>query len=133
MVLLALVLLVRSLLGFGASDEGVRAAPPAVTLLAPADGAVVPDPVPLVFRTTADLSPQPGGWGAGDLHLHAEVDGREVMPGGGDIVRLEGERYKWSLALGASGSYAIRLLWAGPDHRPMPATASPSLRVRIVR
>ncbi|CAN5358624.1 hypothetical protein BH23GEM4_BH23GEM4_00340 [soil metagenome] len=131
MVLLAVVLVVRSLLGFGAADASAPAAPPVITLLAPAAGAVVADPVPLEFRVDADLRPTSGGWGAGGLHLHAEVDGREVMPGGDAIVRLEGGSYRWTLPIGAPGEHNLRLRWAGAGHRPLATGEIRAVMVRI--
>jgi hypothetical protein len=99
-------------------------------LLAPSEGESVGSPVGIVFESAAVLTPGPMGWQAGGLHLHAEVNGREAMPGPRDITRLEGGRYRWMLRAPA-GELSLRLFWAGADHRPIEEGATPRVQVSV--
>ncbi len=100
------------------------AAPAALTILEPADSATVAAPVEITFSTPAPLRLTPMGWQAEHLHLHAIVDGAEIMPGALDIRALGEDRYRWRLKSVAAGAHDIRLVWARPDHRSIPEGAS---------
>jgi hypothetical protein len=104
---------------------------PQLRVVQPTSGAESDSPLDLVFETPAPLVSGPMGWQAGSLHLHAEVNGREVMPGARDIARLGAGRYRWHLRVPAGGEVEIRLFWAGTDHRPLEEGASPLVRVSV--
>ncbi len=118
------------LLGIGLWTGGNdhAAAPPApaaaLTIIEPADSATVAAPLEVTFSTTAPLRLTPMGWQAEHLHLHAIVDGTEIMPGALDIRALGDDRYRWRLKSVVAGSHDIRLVWARPDHRSIPEGAS---------
>lgn len=131
MILLAVFFAVRSLLGLGARDAGLPADIPPLTIVQPAEGAAVRDPVQIRFKTPARLFPTGSGWGTEALHLHAVVNGREVMPGGGDVAAEGADRYRWTLRLGTPGAYTLRLHWAGPDHAPLARGGSAPVRIRL--
>jgi hypothetical protein len=129
MVLLAVVLLFVG----GPRDTGAGAPQseaPQLELLAPAAGAELSGPLAVDFRFPGTLSRNPGGWGTGDLHIHLEINGREYMPSPRDIQPLEGDVYRWTLPPLPTGTHALRLFWAGPDHRPMTAGESQTVTVR---
>lgn len=131
MILAALVLLVLGGVGDGDGRPAGTEDPPPLDLISPADGATVEGPLEVVFRTSGQMEPLPGGWGVGDHHVHLELDGVELMPADADIERLDGGQYRWSLPGTGPGPHALRLLWSGPDHRPMPETATPLVRVQV--
>jgi len=124
--------LAQMVAGASASDPLTtgEGAPP-LRVVQPTSGAEADSPLDLIFETPAALVAGPMGWQAGSLHLHAEVDGREVMPGARDIARLGGERYRWHLRVPAGGEVELRLFWAGPDHRALEEGASPRVRVSV--
>lgn len=130
MVLAAVVLLVAG----GERDAGARPdpqAPPPPELLEPSDGQVVSGPVAVVFRTPRALEIGPGGWGTGEHHLHLEMDGIELMPRAADLERLSEGVYRWTLPPPPEGTRTLRLLWSGPDHRPIPGTETEPVRIRV--
>lgn len=100
-----------------------------LTVLRPADGATVPDSVELIFQTDAPLRNSPMGWMAGSLHLHAVIDGREIMPAAADIREIGTGRYRWTLPPLGEGDHVLRLYWAGLDHRAVPEGASNAVRL----
>lgn len=122
-------------LGFWVAGRESRPAVPsahALVIYDPAPGAVVERPVTLLFETRAPLSLEPAGWVAGRLHLHASVDGVEIMPGPNDIRPLGAGRFRWQLpATVAAGTRQIQLYWAGPDHRPLVDGASAPVRIEV--
>lgn len=127
------------ILGFGfwsggrerGSKGAADAAPPGIVLIEPGAGAVHRGAVPLLFETTQSLRLTPAGWGAGDAHLHAMVDGVELMAGRGDLEEVGPRRYQWTLRRLEPGSHEIRLFWSGADHRPLPDGASAAVVVEI--
>jgi hypothetical protein len=128
MVLGALALLVSG----GASDGGgATGALPELELISPEDGAVVPAPLQLTFRTGEPLSRGPGGWGTGQYHLHAALDGVEVMPGPADLSDLGNDRYAWMLAGVRPGVLEIRLFWSDSEHNPVAAPAEEAVTVHV--
>ena len=128
MILLAVVLGARSAL-FGETEQSFTTSP--LVLQEPADGMTIGNPVELIFTTDARLGQTPMGWGADSLHLHVAVNGRDVMPSGQEISRLDGQRFRWMLRLPEPGEYTLRLFWSGPDHAPLTEGASAPVRVRV--
>lgn len=128
MMILAAVYL---LLFGGPSDEGGAAAAPPIELLAPGPGAVVGSPVVLEMRVGGTLTPQPGGWGSGGFHLHADVDGRELMPGPRDIRRLEGGRHAWTLPPLEPGVRTVALFWSDASHRAITGSRTPGISITV--
>jgi hypothetical protein len=110
---------------------GAGAGPPRLVLLEPADGAVVVGPIVLVFQVPVELRRTPAGWESGGFHVHAAVDGRELMPGSTDIVRLADNRYRWTLPPFPSGSRIVHLFWSDARHRPVPDSGTPPLRIEL--
>ncbi len=100
------------------------AAPAGLTILEPTDSATVAAPPEITFSTTAPLRLTPMGWQADRLHLHALVDGAELMPGALDISALGEGRYRWRLNNVGPGAHDVRLVWARPDHKSIPEGAS---------
>lgn len=116
-------------IGLWTGRDDRQATPPAqaaaaLTILEPADSARIPAPLEITFATTAPLRLTPMGWQAGRLHLHAIVDGVEVMPGALDIRTLGENRFRWRLKSVGPGPHDVRLVWARPDHRAIPEGAS---------
>lgn len=132
MILAAVVLLVLGGgrdAGGGAGGDGAR--PPRLEHIAPRDGETIGRPLQVVFRVPERMERLAGGWGVGDHHLHLELDGVELMPASSDIERLKDGEYRWVVAEPEPGPHALRLLWSGADHRPMPETATPLVRVEV--
>jgi hypothetical protein len=128
MVLAALLLFV-----FGGPSDGDAsdASPPAILLLSPESGASVDTPLELTFRVPVRIGPSPAGWGTGGHHLHAEIDGREFMPGPGDIRQLESGTYRWTVQGVRPGSSAVRLFWSDRTHQPLSEGATPPVLLNI--
>ncbi len=116
------------------SDTGNPAGPtvPQITLIEPTAGAVVESPLPVLFETPVRLRWVAGGWQAGQLHVHAEVSGSELMPGARDIQPLGENRYRWTLPALPAGEHTLRLFWSSPDHRPIQEGQSATVEI-IVR
>lgn len=93
-------------------DDG---AIPALRIAAPAPGDTLDNPVALRFTTPAPLRLERNGWVAGDMHLHAMADHREIMPGPNDIAE-DGDAFVWRLPPLAPGEHRIYLTWAGRNH-----------------
>ncbi len=127
MVLFAVVLL---FMGGERDTGGGRVDAPVITLVQPATGSSIDGPLHVVFGVRGSLERMPSGWGAGELHLHLELNGREFMPGPLDIEPLPNGMYRWTLSALPAGEHEIRLHWAGRDHRAIPEGASMPVRVR---
>jgi hypothetical protein len=133
------IVVVLFLLGFGLWADragraaGEAAAAPGLVLLAPADGEQVRSPVSLVFQTPAELRPSRDGWGSGGYHVHAEVNGVEIMPAMHDISRVADDRYTWALRSLPPGPHELRLFWSDRRHREVASSSSPSVRVVVLR
>ena len=130
LLLLALIVAITSLIRGSSSEAQAVPAQPLV-LAEPRSGASVQNPVELIFTTPVPLTQTPMGWGAESLHLHAAVNGQDVMPGGPEITSLGGERYRWMLRVPGLGDYTLQLFWSGPDHAPLAEGASDVIRVRV--
>jgi hypothetical protein len=135
-VFLGTVLLGVLLLGFGwwANAAGTRAgaevrAVPQIEILDPQHGAVVQGALELVFRTAVELRRGPTGWESRGLHIHAEVDGMELMPGADDIARLDDDRYRWRIRPLNPGVREVRLFWSDHNHREIAEGGSRTVRV----
>lgn len=129
MFLLAIVAGMASLLG--GEPETLAPATFPLVLVSPQNEASADNPVELVFTTPAPLTQTPMGWGTESLHLHAAVNGQDVMPGGSDVTSLGGNRYRWKLRVPGPGAYTLRLFWSGPDHAPIAEGASAPAAVRV--
>ena len=129
MLLLAVVAGIGSLVG-GEPEAQTPASFP-LELQSPANGASVGNPVELVFTTAAPLTQTRMGWGTQGLHLHAAVNGQDVMPAGPEITQIGSGRYRWRLRLSGAGEYTLRLFWSGPDHAPIAEGASAPVAVRV--
>ncbi len=108
--------------------DAVPADVPALTLLSPAVDDTVETPVPLRFTAGDRLELGGMGWASGDLHLHAYVDGREIMPAAADIEALQDGTFRWTLPV-EPGTRTIQLRWAGMSHGAIEAGASDAIRV----
>jgi hypothetical protein len=135
-VLVGTVVLAALLLGFAwwANEAGLRAgaearAVPDIVLVEPADGSLVEGSVDLVFETDAELRRGPAGWEVRGHHIHAAVDGVELMPGADDIARLGGNRYTWRVRPLNPGTRELRLFWSDRNHREIADGASRTVRV----
>lgn len=104
---------------------------PPLTLVSPRSGDSVANPVMLQFRTPAQLELHSGmGWMAGELHLHAMVDGTEVMPAAADI-RAAGDGWEWQLPPLEPGNRQVHLSWAGRHHGNL-TTPSDTARIHVL-
>ena len=89
---------------------------PPISIVEPAQGDTIADSPLLVFRTDAPLELHPGmGWMAGDLHLHAMVGEREIMPAAADIQARD-SLWTWQLPVLGPGTHRLHLTWAGRHH-----------------
>jgi len=113
------------------ATPGAPAPPAQLTIVEPADSAQVTAPLEITFTTTAPLHITPMGWQAGQLHLHAIIDGSEIMPGALDIRALGQGQFSWRLKTVGAGTHDVRLVWARPDHRAIPEGASQDVAVVV--
>jgi len=129
MVLAALLLLLFG----GAGDEGAAPSlpPPGLSLESPARGAVIEGALEVRFRIDGVGERMPGGWGVGEYHLHAELDGREIMPSPADIRRLPDGAYAWTIGSPSPGEREIRLFWSDRAHREVAEGATGRVRVTV--
>ena len=105
---------------------------PALRIAAPVDGDSVANPVIIRFTTPADLELHEGmGWMAGELHLHAMVDGAEIMPAAADI-RPSADGWEWRLAPLEAGPRTLHLTWAGRHHGNL-AGPTDTVRIHVIR
>lgn len=122
-------------LGFLASlrqaAEPITTVAPPLYIVAPGHGDTVANPVTIRFRTSADLQLGRAGWTAGDLHLHAMADDREIMPAAADIT-LAGPQFTWRLPPLEPGTRRLYLTWAGRDHRNLVGIAD-TVHLHILR
>jgi hypothetical protein len=135
-MLIGTIILGVLLLAFAmwANEAGKRAgaearAVPEIVWVEPAEGALVEGAAAVVFETAADLRPGPAGWEAAGNHIHASVDGVELMPGAGDISRLDTNRYQWVIRPLAPGFRELQLFWSDRRHRPIEEGASRTVRI----
>lgn len=103
---------------------------PRITLLAPQSGDTVRSPIPVHFSAGDRLALGGMGWASDDLHLHAYVDGAEVMPAAADIEAQPGGTFIWHLAA-TPGVRTLELGWAGMHHGALQEGASGQVRVVV--
>lgn len=96
---------------------------PAIMLLAPESGDTVDAPIAVRFRAGERLALGPMGWASDDLHLHAYVDGTEVMPAAADITPQSDGTFVWHVPA-IPGEHALELGWAGMQHGALAEGAS---------
>lgn len=95
--------------------DGYDAIPP-ISIIGPASGDTVSNPVTITFRTPGALAYDDAmGWMAGELHLHAMVSGTEIMPAAADIAPGD-SLFTWRLPAVEPGEHRIYLTWAGRHH-----------------
>lgn len=116
--------------GHGGHQGGGPADATPIRLVEPAAGRVAGGRLPLVFETEVPLAGGPDGWGARGLHLHAVVNGAEIMSTGARIEQLGANRYRWELPL-APGTYRVVLMWASHQHGRITRGASGEVAVTL--
>jgi hypothetical protein len=128
---MALTCLLLAALGYLANRRAkVRyEPPPALSVITPTTGMAVDSPLLLRFTTGHHLDLRASGWGHDNYHLHAVVNGVEIMPAAADIVAADSLEYDWTLAGIPKGAAAIHLAWADHAHRPLRQGASDTVRV----
>jgi hypothetical protein len=94
------------------------------------DSAATANPVRLRFVTPASLELTQMGWMAGDLHLHAGIDGLEIMAGVEDLAHVAADTFVWRLPDPSVGDHVVKLYWADLSHRPVGDSVSSTIRVR---
>jgi hypothetical protein len=119
-------------LGFWLGSRPRTPAIPALTIVEPAAGAVIDRPIELVFDVDhGRLRVGPGGWGVGTIHVHAWIDGRELMPAAADIEPIGEARYRWTIAHAEPGERALHIGWSDLYHQPIAEGMSATVRVTI--
>jgi hypothetical protein len=137
--------LLPALIGFLLAGAGIlalglwlgsrEAAPrvPQLTLAEPTAAATVDRPLVLVFdvdRRRMRLGP--GGWGVGQLHIHAWIDDREIMPAAADIEFIGSPaRYRWTISGALPGERTARVGWSDLQHRPVQEGVSETVRFTV--
>lgn len=119
---------------------------PALKIITPNDGAVVENPVVIIFETQADLSKMTmgGTMKAGETmqegtmtmrpHLHIDLDRRVTMPTMKHITRVGSLRYQYSLGSVGQGKHTIRVYWAdAKHHKPIGKVHAFSITVKKTR
>lgn len=133
LLLLGVVFLVRSFLP-GGSDTGAGPAAgaiPTLSILSPAAGAQVAQPMVVEFDAGAPLELGPTGWTADGRHLHLFAGGTELMATSTEIEPLGGTRYRWRLQRLAGDTTTLRLAWSDERHRTLSQGASAAVPVRL--
>jgi hypothetical protein len=127
------VLLVIGLWTGGGGGPKARPAahPDTLVIVAPSDSATVSAPLTVTFATRARLRAGPMGWQAGTYHLHALLDGADIMPGTLDVQPAGSGQFRWTLKNVAAGEHTLRLVWARPDHRSIPQGASQEISLTV--
>jgi hypothetical protein len=137
-IVIGLVLVAGLIVGFGiwastltTESVGAVSSPPPLVLLDPVEGAIVTGRVALTFEVPVELRRSRDGWENGGFHVHAGVDGQELMPGRTDIERLPGNRYRWTLPPLPPGERTLRLFWSDARHRPLADGGSEPRRIEV--
>lgn len=130
MVLTGLLLATLAYLA-NARNEVESRAIPQLSITAPLSGAVIDSPLVIRFTSTEPIHLQPTGWGHRRLHLHAWVNGVEIMPAAADITVPEPGSYSWTLGATAPGVVRMYVGWADMSHRPITPGSSDTVNVQI--
>ncbi len=117
--------------GGGGHSARPVARPDSLVIVSPTDSATVPAPLAITFATRARLRSGPMGWQASAYHLHALLDGQDVMPGVQDVRAAGTGQFRWTMKNVPAGAHTIRLVWARPDHRSIPEGASQEISVTV--
>jgi methionine-rich copper-binding protein CopC len=111
-----------------AAAGGGMALPP-LRIVHPRNGAVVTNPVVVVFETPADLSKmtvRPGVGAHGSMpampHLHIALDRRQDMPMLQHLVRVGPQRYRYVIGTVPPGRHVLRVSWADAQHHTIKGT-----------
>lgn len=91
---------------------------PALTIVAPNPNSAVDSPLIVRFSSSQPIALHPTGWGTGQLHLHARVNGAEHMPAANDISRADAT-YAWTLHAVGRGPFIVQIGWADRHHREL--------------
>jgi hypothetical protein len=127
---IAIVLAVFFLLR-GGSDAGTAVSrPPRITIEDPRPGATLDQPVTVLFDARADLGTD-GTDAKGGRHVHADANGFMLMPGPGDVRRVDGGRYQWTLPRRPPGPTTLVVYWSDARHRPIAGATSDSVQVTL--
>ena len=94
---------------------------PSIRILAPRSGEDVINPVTVRFTTPAPLRLSTNGWTAGDLHLHAMIDGVELMSSA-VAIQMQRDTFTWQLPPLETGAHRIYLTWAARQHANLAGT-----------
>ena len=129
---IGLTCLLLAALGYLANQRGKasRAGPPALGIVAPSEGMAIDSPLVIRFTSANPLDLRDSGWGHDKFHLHAVVNGVEIMPAARDIVRADSSHYQWTIG-GARGAATFHLGWADQAHRPLRQGATDTVTVTI--
>lgn len=103
---------------------------PSIRLLSPAGDTTVSTTFALVFEPGTQLRLLPTGWGAGRNHIHVRLNETEIMPAARDIEDLGNGRYRWTVQT-PPGTYALQMIWSGPDHRALPGGESDTRSIHV--
>ena len=117
------ILMLAGLAYIANQRRNVSTSPPALTIMAPTGGASVDSPLVVHFNSAEPLLLHPTGWGARDLHLHARINGIELMPSAADIEQRD-TGYLWTMPAVGPGPTTLRLGWADAQHRELRTGAS---------
>jgi hypothetical protein len=92
---------------------------PVLKVVSPGNGAVVKNPVVVVFETPADLTMMTMSMSTA-AHLHIDLDKRMTMPSMKMITKVAVNRYRYSFGTAAAGAHTLRVYWAdAKTHKPM--------------
>ena len=127
-LLLALWFLVRGGPADGAADVVSR--PTRITIEDPRPGAELDQPVTVIFDARTPLRAD-GTDTTSNRHVHVDLGGAMHMPGPGDVRRIRGTTYRWTLPRLPSGPAWLRVYWSDDGHRPIAGSTADSVNVRI--
>jgi hypothetical protein len=128
---IAIVLAAFFLVRGGSGDTGAAASrAPLLTIEDPRPGATLDQPVTLLFDARTDLGTD-GTDAKAARHVHVDANGMMLMPGPGDVRRVEGGRYRWTLPRLPAGPATLVVYWSDARHRPVAGATSDSVRVTL--
>ena len=103
---------------------------PSLRILHPAAPGTVDSPLVIKFTSSDPLRLLPTGWGSGDLHLHATINGVSYMPAASEISEAV-STYSWTITSLNRGPAVINLGWADMRHRELQTGTSDTVRAVI--